>query len=57
MSAALTLEVSGGLRFNYDSGADQFIKKVDAALGFSDSGRDVFPEKTIHYKFKERFYL
>lgn len=56
ISAALTFEVSGGLRFIYDSGSDQFIKKVDAALGFSDSGRDVFPERTIHYKFKEHFY-
>ncbi len=56
ISAAFTFEVSGGLRVNFDSGMDQFIKKVDAALGFSDSGRDVFPERTIHYKFRDHFY-
>jgi hypothetical protein len=56
ISPALTFEVSGGLRFNYNSGMDQFIKRVDAALGFTDSGRDVFPEPTIHYKFRDYFY-
>jgi hypothetical protein len=56
ISAVLTFEVSGGLRYVYDAGSDQLIKKVDAALGFSDSGRDIFPEKTIHYKFKNYFF-
>jgi hypothetical protein len=56
LSRSLTLEVSGGFRGYYDGGLDQFIKKVDSALGYSDSGRDVFPEKTIHYKYKDRFY-
>jgi hypothetical protein len=56
LSARLTLEVAGGVRGYYDGGIDKFIQKVDAALGYSDSGRDVFPEKTIHYKFKDRFY-
>ena len=56
LSAGLTLEVFAGARIYYDSGADQLIKKVDDALGFPDSGRDVFPERTIHYKFKDHFY-
>jgi hypothetical protein len=56
ISAAFTFEVSGGFHYNFDSGCDQLIKKIDAALGFPDSGRDVFPERTIHYKFKEYFY-
>jgi len=56
LSSSLTLEIAGGFRHYYDGGLDEFIKKVDAALGFSDSGRDVFPEKTIHYKYKDRFF-
>ncbi len=55
LSAGLTLEISAGVRLYYDSGMDQFIKKVDAALGFPDSGRDLFPGKTIHYRYKDRF--
>jgi hypothetical protein len=56
LSRGLTLEISGGLRNYYDGGIDEFIKKVDSALGYSDSGRDVFPEKTIHYKYRDRFF-
>ena len=56
LSAGLTLEIAGGFRGYYDGGIDELIKRVDAALGFSDSGRDVFPEKTIHYKYKDRFF-
>ncbi len=56
ISASFTFEVSAGFHYYFDSGMDNFIKKVDAALGFSDSGRDFFPERTIHYKFREYFY-
>lgn len=56
ISAGLTLEVSGGFRFGYNSGLDQLIKKVDSWLGYSDSGRDIFPDDTIHYRFKDRFF-
>jgi hypothetical protein len=55
LSAGLTLEIAVGVRKYYDSGMDQFIKKVDSALGFSDSGRDLFPEKTIHYRYQDHF--
>ncbi len=56
ISRVLTFEVYGGFRFHYDAGIDRFINKVDSMLGFSNSGRDVFPEPTIHYKFKDYFY-
>lgn len=56
ISSVLTFEAYGGFRFHFDAGVDPLIKKVDSLLGFADSGRDTFPEPTIHYKFKDNFY-
>jgi hypothetical protein len=56
LSAGVTFEISGGFRYCYNSSLDQFIMKVDSWLGYSDSGRDIFPEDTIHYRFKDRFF-
>jgi len=55
LSPRLALEVSWSLRRHYASSFDQVIQKVDRALGFADSGRDLFPWEGVHFWYKDRF--